>query len=137
MRKTFFGVALLGILGCGDASKQPDFPELHPVKGVIKMGGQPVKGGAVRFTPEPDRPEFLINSEVGDDGTFSLSTVRTTDKKGERRPGAPAGRYRITYTPMVMDQTAGGFMEPITPSQTYTVQAGPNDLTIDLPRNKK
>ncbi len=137
MRTTFLTMALLGILGCGDSVKQPDFPDLHPVKGVVKLGGQPVKGGAVQFIPEPDRPEFLINSEVGTDGTFTLSTVRTTDNKGERRPGAPAGNYRVTYTPMMTEQAAGAIIEPITTTQVLTVATGPNDLTIDLPAKKK
>ncbi|MCX7664206.1 MAG: hypothetical protein N2112_01520 [Gemmataceae bacterium] len=136
MRTTFLMMALLGILGCNNESQQPDFPNLHPVKGVVKLGGQPVKGGTVQFVPEPDRPEFLINSEVSTDGTFTLSTVRTTDRKGERRAGAPTGNYRVTYIPMISDQQAGGIVEPVTTSQLITVQEGPNDLTISYPARK-
>lgn len=136
MRTIFLTLVLLGIWGCGPSTKQPDFPNLHPVKGVVKLGGQLVKGGTVQFVPEPDRPEFLINSEVGTDGTFTLSTVRTTDSKGERRAGAPAGNYRVTYIPMLTDQKAGGIVEPVTTAQIITVQEGPNDLTISYPARK-
>lgn len=123
---------LIVVGGCDAGSKQPDFPELHPVKGVVKLGGKPVKGGVVLFSPEPERPEFLVNSEVGDDGSFSLSTVRTTDKKGERKPGAPAGKYRVSYSPPLGDQTAGPVGEPVPAQQPVTIASGDNDLTIEL-----
>ena len=84
-------LALALLVGCDKGNKQPDFPDLSPVKGGVKRDGQPVKGGVVQFTPDPDKPEFLINSEVGADGVYTLSTVRTTDSKGERKTGAPAG----------------------------------------------
>lgn len=129
--------AALGLLaGCGGDKKQPDFPDLNPVKGVVKRNGQPVKGGAVQFRPDPDKPDFLINSEVGADGTFTLSTVRTTDSKGERKTGAPAGTYKVTFTPPLGDQTAEGHINPIDLPKPVAVKAGDNDLTIELPAKK-
>lgn len=125
-------VALLA--GCGGGANQPSFPELHPVKGVVKRGGQPVVGGSVRFTPDPDRPEFLINSEVQKDGTFTLSTVRTTDTHGERKSGAPVGKYKVTYEPPLGNQTAGGQMNPIDVPTPVSVTAGDNTLTVELPK---
>ncbi len=130
-------VAAIGLLaGCGGDKKQPDFPDLHPVKGVVKRGGQPVKGGAVQFVPDPAKPEFLTNSEVGADGTFTLSTVRTTDSKGERKPGAPVGTYKVTFTPPLGDQTAEGHINPIDLPKSVEVKAGDNNLTIELPAKK-
>jgi hypothetical protein len=120
--------------GCDKGAKQPDFPDLSPVKGVVKKGGSPVKGGAVQFAPDPDRPDFLVNSEVGQDGTYSLSTVRTTDSRGERKPGAPPGTYKVTYTPPLGDQTAGGQINPIDLPNKVTVKAGDNDIPLDLPK---
>jgi hypothetical protein len=121
--------------GCSGGSNQPDWPELHPVKGVVKKDGQPVKGGSVRFTPDPDRPEFAINGQVGDDGTFTLTTVRTTDKSGERKTGAPAGNYKVAFTPLLGEQGSGqtGTVELPKP---VTVASGANDITIDLPAKK-
>jgi hypothetical protein len=120
------------LFGCDNGRPQPEFDTLHPVKGVVKRGGQPVKGGLLQFTPEPNKPEFLINSVVGDDGTYTLTTVRTTDKSGERRTGAPAGTYKVTYTPPLADQTAGGLVIPVDLPSTVTVNAGENNLPIEL-----
>ncbi|HEY1188491.1 MAG TPA: hypothetical protein VGE74_12640, partial [Gemmata sp.] len=103
-----FAALAAALLGCGKDPSQPGFPDLHPVKGVVKRGGQPVSKGTVQFTPDPAKSDFLVNSEVGADGTFTLTTVRTTDSRGERKPGAPAGKYKVTFTPPLGDQTAGG-----------------------------
>ncbi len=124
------------ILGCGSGSEQPAFSELHPVKGVVLRGNAPVNSGSVRFTAEPDQPEFLINSPVGADGTFTLTTVRTTDKSGERKSGAPLGTYHVTYMPAGGDQTAGGAMEPIELPKTVTIEARENDLKLELPKQR-
>jgi hypothetical protein len=131
-----FVVLGLGVAGCS-APPQPEFGELHPVTGVVKQDGKPVSGGVVRFRPDPDKPEFLINSEVASDGTFSLSTVRTTDKQGERRPGAPAGQYKVTYEPKLGDQTADRYREPVTLPKPVTIEAKSNQLTIELPPIRK
>ena len=137
MRQPALTLAVLAALGCNSGeTPQPAFGDLYPVRGVVKRGGQPVKGGVVQFTPNPDRPEFLINSLVGDDGTFTLTTVRMTDKQGERKTGAPAGAYKVTYTPPINDQTAGGQSTSIEYPKPVTVTAGENDLPIELPAKK-
>jgi len=94
----------------------------------------PVKGGTVQFLPNPDRPNFLTNSEVGADGTFTLTTVRTTDKTGERKTGAPVGKYRAMYQPPLGEQTAGGQLDPITVPGPFEVMAGGGEITVDVPR---
>jgi hypothetical protein len=133
MRRAFAWLLLALVpTGCQRDPNQPELPGLHPAVGSVNRSGQNVSGGVVQFTPDPDRPEFLINSEVGADGRFSLSTVRTTDSKGERHPGAPAGTYRVTYMPPVLDQTTG-FVEPITLPKTVSIEAQDNDLKIELP----
>ena len=96
-------------------------------------GDAAVSGGVVRFSPDPDKPDFLVNSEVGADGRFKLSTVRTTDSQGERRHGAAAGKYRVTFTPKLGDQTSG-YKAPVTLPTPVTVEAKENDLTIRLPK---
>jgi len=129
-----FGVLLAGLVllvGC-KAKNQPQFGDLFPVTGTVLASGKAVSGGVVRFAPDPDKPDFLINSEVGSDGRFKLSTVRTTDTSGERKPGAPAGNYKVTYTPSVTDQTAG-YKQPVTLPKAVTVEPKENDLKIELP----
>ena len=125
-------LGLFVLAGCGGDS-QPPFPDLHPVKGVVKRGGKAVTGGGVRFDPDPAKPEFLVTATVEADGTFTLSTVRTTDKVGERKPGAPAGKYTVTYMPPAGDQTAGGgSFDPITAPTPVTVEAKGNEVTVEL-----
>jgi hypothetical protein len=118
--------------GCSDRGDQPEFPELHPVTGVVTRSGAPVSGGVVQFQRQPATQEFLVNGVVGPDGAFSLSTVRTTDSRGERRDGAPAGEYRVTYLPEMLDQTAAP-PDPITLQELQTVASTDNTLSIELP----
>jgi hypothetical protein len=124
-------LALAALVGC-QGKPQPAFADLHPVKGVVKRGGTPANGGSVRFFPEEDKGEFIINSEVGPDGTYALSTVRATDSRGERRPGAPAGKYRVTYQPPLGDQAAGAATGAYELPASVTVQAGSNDIPLDF-----
>jgi hypothetical protein len=119
-------------IGCSQEPPQPELPALNPVSGTVVRGGKPVAGGVVQFVAEPDRPEFLTNSEVGPDGKFTLSTVRTTDSKGERLPGAPAGKYRVTYMPPVADQTTAN-LPPITLKNSVAIESSDSDLKIELP----
>ena len=120
------------IAGCDSGGNQPAFPDLHPVKGTVTRNGKAVNGGSVRFTPDPDKPEFSVNAEVGTDGTYTLTMVRTTDKRGERKSGAPSGKYKVTYTPLSGDQTAGGDTRPVTLSTPLPVNAGDNDIPLDV-----
>lgn len=122
--------ALVVLAGCG-GSQGPDFGSLHPVRGTITKGGQAVSGGVVEFVREPPQPEFLINSEVSAAGQFNLTTVRTTDSSGERKPGVGPGTYRITYFPPVVNQTAGN-LEPVTLPQPVTIAGPSEDLKVEL-----
>jgi hypothetical protein len=134
--KSQFAALLVGaivalVFGCNTV-KQPDFDPLHVVTGKVQRAGAPLAGGSLRFNPIPDKQEFIINSVVGADGTFSLTTVRTTDSKGERRPGAPAGEYSVVYTPESKDQTAA-YLPPITLPQKVVIEAKENTLTLEVP----
>ncbi len=117
--------------GCG-GPVQPAFDPLHAVTGKVQRGGMPLTGGSLRFNAIPDKEEFIVNSLVGPDGSFTLTTVRTTDSKGERRPGAPAGEYTVVYTPESADQTAA-YQPPITLPQKVTIEAKENVLTLEVP----
>lgn len=126
--------AALAAVGCGGESGQPAFPDLAPVSGVVKKGGAPVSGGTLKFAPDPATAEFLTNSEVGPDGTFTLTTVRTTDKSGERKPGVAAGKYAVTFYPATGDQTAGGVPQPISLPPVTVPKEGNKSLTLTLPK---
>jgi hypothetical protein len=123
-----WGISSTGCFG----PKQPEFETLHPVSGKVQKGGVPVSGGALRFTAVPENPDFMIVSDVKEDGTFSLATVRSTDSRGEKKPGAPAGEYTVVYTPPNLDQTQG-FSPPVTLPAKITIKPETNELTLELP----
>jgi len=125
-------LALVFLAGCNKGGKQA-LPELYPVKGVVKRDGQLVSGGSITFTPESGKSDVLINSEVGADGAYSLSTVAAEGKNAERKPGAPAGTYKVTYNPP-QEQRAGVQTDPISIPGTVTVKTGENDIPINLPK---
>lgn len=119
------------VLASCSGTKQPDFEALHPVTGKVQRAGMPVAKGSLRFIAVPDKQEFMINSEVKEDGSFSLTTVRSTDTRGERKPGAPAGEYSVVYNYPNEDQTKG-FTPPVT-LPNVTIKSEPNDLILQLP----
>lgn len=84
-------VALLtAITGCGDSS-QPSI-KLQPVKGNVRLKGQPTPGAIVTFhpvnAPTAAKTPFGV---VGLDGTFQLATERPND-------GAEPGEYVVTVS---------------------------------------
>ena len=131
MRRAFL-LPIILLAGCGGS--QSPFAELYPVKGVVLRDGQPVQKGMIQFTGASGNASFIVNSEVGADGTFALTTVRTTDSNGERKSGAPAGSFTVTYTPF-SDQRNGD-INPVALPKPIAVEAKPNELRIDLPKKK-
>ncbi|HEY1192139.1 MAG TPA: hypothetical protein VGE74_31210 [Gemmata sp.] len=76
--------------GCG--SKAPE-PGAATVKGRVVLNGQPVVGGLVVFTPNPERgatgnPAF---AETGPDGAYALQF--------EHASAIPPGWYRVSLAP--------------------------------------
>src|SRR6476646_7715794 len=115
MSMRLLGVAtfLFGFLvGCSSERPPVPFGELVEVSGVVKRGGKPLSGGVVQFLPEANKDDFLVNSEVATDGKFALSTVRVADKRGERKAGALAGKYRVVYR-FVLSAQSGPLPDPL------------------------
>ena len=130
-RRLTLALGLIVALGCTDGTRpKGDLPALHPAKGKVVRNGQPVSGGLVRFFSQPDDPDLVVNSEVGPDGTFELQTLHAQSQK--KAKGAPVGTYQVTYYPPAGDQTQGPSPEPVSPSQPQTIQAGNNDLTVEI-----
>ena len=127
---------LLFSIGCSSSTNQPDFGKLYPVSGTVMLNGNTVNGGVIQLKPDPDKPEFLINSEVSSDGKFSMSTVRTTDSSGARETGVAPGTYKVTYIPNLLDQTAG-YKEPVVLSKPVVVEAKDNNFVIELPATRR
>lgn len=118
-------------MGCS-GPKQPEFDALHPVTGKVQRAGAPIARGSVSFKPIPETQDFSVNGEVGEDGSFTLTTVRMTDSKGERRPGVPAGEYSVIYIPESKDQTVA-FQPPITLPNKVVIEAKDNNVTLEVP----
>ncbi|GIW84101.1 MAG: hypothetical protein KatS3mg106_614 [Gemmataceae bacterium] len=133
-------VLVLGsLIGCRSGEAQPPFPELAPVKGVVQRGNTPVAGGGVQFLPQGAAEQnnaFVITGTVAEDGSFTLSTIRTTDRSGEKKAGAPPGQYRVIYMPAVTDQIQAtpDRAGPIELPKPVTIQPGDNNLTLQLPQ---
>lgn len=74
-------------------------PATYPVTGKVsyKKGG-PIARATITFRPASDVDTQMISTGItGDDGEFTLTTLRTTDQK--RISGAPEGEYRVTIIP--------------------------------------
>ncbi|HEX6961100.1 MAG TPA: hypothetical protein VF175_04485 [Lacipirellula sp.] len=69
-------------IGCGEPG-----PELIPVSGKVTIDGKPAAEGSVMFISTVNPMTKLIGS-IESDGTYSVIT--------QRKPGAPAGEYRVT-----------------------------------------
>ena len=126
LRRTF-PLLLLLALGCGTSRPAGDLPELHPTRGTVTRGGQPVSGGALRLKPVAAADNNLrVSGLVGADGAFELSTMHALSQR--KAPGAPAGEYTAIYMPPGETQD----VMPIALAQRITIKPGPNELTIKL-----
>ena len=74
-------------------------------------------------------PNGLLDAE----GNFQLTTVRSTDSKGERKNGAPAGEYKVVFIPKNEDQTVA-YVPPVTLPNPVKIEAKENVLTLDAPK---
>jgi hypothetical protein len=122
------GWLLLAALFAGGCGGQPAREQLttHAVSGVVQAkDGKPFAGGAIQFQ-NVDDPNLASLGEIASDGKF---TLRTNLADGTKVAGAVAGNYRVTvFPPADAPQTAAIHSPP----QTYRVEAGANQLTIQL-----
>ncbi len=116
-------IALLFLAGGCRSS----LPKTYPVTGSVHYkGGRPMKGGSVQFTSLTD-PGLRVVGRLGNDGTFTLETIKDADKS----PGAPAGEYEVTVLPPLSSEHKGS--APIVLPTRYRVEAeGKNEFAIEL-----
>ncbi len=120
--------AMIVLAGCKDNKPTGDLPELHPLTGKVLRGGTPVAGGLLQFRPDPDSSTIVVNAEVNPDGTFEAQTTHAVSQK--KAKGAPAGKYRMMYLPPSTEQKSTN--APTQLPQVVTVNAGPNDVTVEV-----
>jgi len=126
--------ALCTVLGCHGPDPTVGLPTLHPVKGVVTRGGQPVTGGFLTFQPDKDIPGAAVVADVGADGRFEVMTTNTNTRDGRRAKGAPATSYRVTYAASGTEQEA---TLPVEAPKPVRVEPKENDITIELPAAHK
>ena len=123
----FAAMSLSG--GCG--SKAPH-PGPATVSGRVLFNGQPVAGGLVVFTPDPQRGGTgnPAHAETGPDGDFALALGASAH--------IPAGWYRVSLAPApVVPDPASASQWPVFPAKLARpdlsglereVQAGKNHV---------
>jgi hypothetical protein len=117
---TLFGVAV----GCGgQISNMP--PTFSATGSVHYKGGTPVAGGAILFIPLTDNT-LSVSGEINDDGSFTLYTV----KGSEKTKGAPEGAYRVTVQPPILADHRP--VQGISLTETYRIEPKENTFTIEV-----
>lgn len=115
--------AVASLAGCGSNSAVKTYPATGK---VVVTGGQDWTGGVVEFESLTN-PEHKTMGKIGKNGSFTLETL----VEGRRTAGALEGQYRVTVIPPMREDQTG---EPVTLSQTFTVEPRENSFTIELPR---
>lgn len=102
------------------------------VHGIVRLDGEPLSEGTVRFVPDAGRG---AQGKIGADGAFTLGTHTESD-------GASLGKHRvaiISYKVNKIERPGGG--RPIVTGSTPLVPrrymaAGTSDLTFEVKSGK-
>jgi hypothetical protein len=125
--------ACAGTIGCGQSL--PADPPLHPVHGVVKLDGEPICGGRVRFARTGDQGQGG-QAPVDAEGKYEANAVPT-------KLGLPAGEYKVSVIPRdvtehsafecdKVDKIPQKYQSFDDSGLTYTVTSGDNEYDIDL-----
>jgi hypothetical protein len=122
--------------GCGSHG-----PTATPVSGTVTYKGQPLTSGTVMFSPSEKGTGRVAKAEIGNDGTFTASTLRPGD-------GVIPGSYAISVTstikgtePIKRDLGTGiggksaipqRYADPKTSGLTETIGNSRKELTLEL-----
>jgi hypothetical protein len=128
-------VLLAGWTGC--EKKSGSEYNVAPVKGTVTYEGEAVTEGSVRLQPLQSSDTAGItgkpaSGQVGDDGTFVLSTYGEQD-------GAVIGKHKVSYLPIfVGDESYDEQPEPsayvglVPKTKEVEIKEGQNELNIEL-----
>lgn len=120
-------IAALLLAGCGRSETS-----LTPVQGRVFFRGQPLPGGTIVFTPDPDRGGRGPQSwaEIDPEGNYSLKT--------DGKDGAVACWHRVTVAPLSQPDypisLPSRYRDPDRSGQLLEVRAGGTgryDLYLD------
>jgi len=120
---------LIALAGCGANSEGP---QTYPVTGTVTMGGQPVAGAMVAFTPDANQTGRVPGqASTDEDGEYDISIFLEQGKSTKR--GLPAGEYRITVVKMEAAPGAASFDKPpknVLPSKFASAESTPLKETV-------
>ncbi len=127
----------LCLAGCGPRSLAKK--TTYPVKGTVKLGGEPVALGYVTLEPKNPGQGAECQGIIGSDGSFSISTYSNAAPDG-----AVPGEYYVgvsAYDPTVCGaapkgvkptRVPGKYGEPKASGISKVINSGNNELNIDL-----
>jgi hypothetical protein len=122
------------LAGCGSN------PKLGSVEGIVRLDGEPLSTGTVRFIPAAGR---AASGEIQSDGTFRLGTYAKTDGAMiglhqvaitaiESDPDAPTEGRMLKRNPKVKRLIPERYTTTATSRLTADVKPGRNEFTFDL-----
>ena len=136
-QSVFVGIGICAWFGCGGGSDGPPLPAgpVATVKGTLTCQGKPVTSGVLQLEAGQG---YLVSSVVGSGGAFEL--------QGPRGASIPVGKYKVWVTPPRPEVKPGDLNSPVVkiegvPAKFYSpktsgvsveINAGPQDLTIEL-----
>jgi hypothetical protein len=88
----FASLLIIPVVGCGGGAG--DAPQLAPVSGVVKVGGQALSKPIVTFYPEKGPSGLGVGNENGE------FTIKTNGQNG-----CPLGKCKVTVTSSSSDPT--------------------------------
>jgi hypothetical protein len=74
-----------------------------------------------------DGQDLIVGGDVDVNGKFELQTL----KRQEKKKGAPAGTYTVTY------MAPSAEVDQVTTVKRYTVDAKSNEFTVELVEKRK
>jgi hypothetical protein len=127
-------VVLVGLLaGCGERTLPQS--QTYPVHGRILVHKKPGSFVLVRFEPVEGGAGVAAAGKTNADGDFELRTYSNAENDG-----AVPGEYKVIIEgwdpvengPLPRDAKAVVLPKAMQASQTYTIEAAPTELTIDI-----
>ena len=117
-------VAMLFCCGCSRSGL-----ETAPVRGVVKLDGQPLDAGMVFFRPERGR---MAVGKIQQDGSYVLSTY---EKNGD--DGAIVGRHKASVIPPLAEGTLDVAPAMTRPIPEKYQSAGTSQLEFNVEPGKE
>lgn len=121
-------IALLPLVeGCG-----PSIPPCYPVTGKVSWkGGSNFTAGVITFLHK-EQPEIIAIGEIGQDGSFPVSTKMY----GKDKPGAPVGEYTVLVQDPAKNVARDGQMQikpMVVTTAEFKVEAkDSNDFNVEV-----